>query len=208
MSLPSFLYSQIFVDLPKPEHDFTGQTIVITGGNVGLGFEAAKHFLMLGASHIVLGVRDLSKGKAAKEKLEQSIERASHIDVAQLDMENYQSVGNFAASISNMRRVDVLVLNAGKMDQEFYIAEKDESTITVNVVSTMLLALLVLPKLRGSAQQGRALPRLVIVASDRHVMTNLPEWKTPNTFETLRNKTDYGPDDRYFTFFSTSINCL
>lgn len=73
MSLPSFLYSQIFVGLPVPDHDFTGQTIVITGGSTGLGLEAARHFLRLNASHIVLGVRNMEKGKEPKKtsKLQQ-----------------------------------------------------------------------------------------------------------------------------------------
>lgn len=206
MSLPSFLYSQIFVGLPQPEHDFTGQTIVITGGSSGLGFEAAKHFLRLGASHLVLGVRNLSQAEAAKKELDQSTKRTNHIDLIELEMENYESVQNFAALVSNMSHVDVLLLNAGKIEQEFYIAEKDESTVTVNVVSTMLLALLILPRLRASAHQGKPIPRLVIVASDRHVMTNLPEWKTPNTFEALKNKTQYGADDRYLLSFSDLVN--
>lgn len=196
MSAPAFLYSQLFVSLPVPNHDFTGQTVVITGGNAGLGLEAARYMLKLNASHIILGVRNLPKGQAAKEELQASTGKTTPIDVFQLDMENYESVKAFAASLSALPRVDVAILNAGKMDQEFYIAEKDESTITVNVVSTMLLALLILPKLRESAGDGSPVPRLVIVASDRHVMTNLPEWKTPNTFDTLRAATESGPDDR------------
>lgn len=196
MSLPSFLYSQLFVGLPSPTHDFTGQNIVITGGNTGLGFEAARYLLQLNAASITLGVRTLSKGHAAKNDLEESTGRTGRVSVLQLDMENYESVKSFAASVSALPRVDAAILNAGKIAQEFYIAEKDESTITVNVISTMLLALLLLPKLRTSAQSNKQHPRLVIVASDRHVMTNLPEWKTPNTFDTLRNATQSGPDDR------------
>lgn len=196
MSAPAFLYSQLFVSLPPPDHDFIGQTVVITGANTGLGLEAARHMLKLNASHLILGVRNLSKGHAAKEELQKSTGRTTPIDIFQLNMEDYESVKGFAASVSSLPRVDVAILNAGKMSQEFYIAEKDESTITVNVVSTMLLGLLILPKLRASAQDGRPTPRLVIVASDRHVMTNLPEWKTPNTFATLRAATDSGPDDR------------
>lgn len=197
MSAPAFLYSQLFVSLPPPDHDFTGQTVVITGANTGLGLEAARHMLKLNASHLILGVRNLSKGQSAKEELQESTGKATPIDIFHLDMEDYESVNAFAASVSSaLPRVDVAILNAGKMSQEFYIAEKDESTITVNVVSTMLLALLLLPKLRASAQDGRPTPRLVIVASDRHVMTNLPEWKTPNTFDTLRAATDSRPDYR------------
>ncbi|KAI9371722.1 hypothetical protein BJX61DRAFT_534570 [Aspergillus egyptiacus] len=208
MSAPSFLYSQLFVSLPVPDHDFTGQTVVITGANTGLGLEAARHLLRLNAAHIVLGVRNLSKGQAAKDELRQSTGRTAPIDVFHLDMERYESVQAFAASVSALPRVDVVILNAGKIAQEFYMAEEDESTITVNVVSTMLLGLLVLPKLRASAQQGKPTPRLVIVASDRHVMTNLPEWKTPNTFRTLRAATRSGPDDRYYASKLLSVLCM
>lgn len=196
MSLPSFLYSQFFVSLPLPNHDFTGQNIVITGGNTGLGLEAARHLLQLNAASVILGVRTLSKGHAAKEDLEQSTGRVGRVSVLPVDMEDYESVKSFAVSVSTVPRIDAVILNAGKIAQHFYIVEKDESTITVNVVSTMLLALLLLPKLRVSAQPGNPCPRMVFVASDRHVMTNLPEWKTPNTFDALRNATQSGPDDR------------
>lgn len=197
MSAPSFLYSQLFVGLPQPQHDFTGQTVVITGANTGLGLEAARHLLKLNASHIILGVRNMAKGEAAKKDLEQFSGQTSQVDVFEIDMENYQSVQSFAKQLSTLPRLDVAILNAGKIAQDFYIAEEDESTITVNVVSTMLLALLLLPKLRSSAQAGKPSPRLVIVSSDRHVMTNLPEWKESDTFEALRMKRNYGPDDRY-----------
>lgn len=196
MSLPSFLYSQLFVGLPSPNHDFTGQNIVITGGNTGLGLEAARHLLRLNVASITLGVRTLSKGHAAKQDLEQSTGRAGRVSVLQVDMENYESVKSFAASVSAIPRVDAVILNAGKIAQDFYIAEKDESTITVNVVSTMLLGLLLLPKLCASAQPHNQYPRMVFVASDRHVMTNLPEWKTPNTFDALCNAKRSGPDER------------
>ncbi|KAL4966918.1 putative short-chain dehydrogenase/reductase family protein [Aspergillus stella-maris] len=208
MSLPSFLYSQLFVGLPVPCHDFTGQAIVITGGNTGLGLEAARHMLKLNAAHILLGVRNLSKGQAAREELQQSTGKGDRITIVQVDMERYESVQSFATSVAKLPRVDAVILNAGKIAQDFYIAEEDESTITVNVVSTMLLALLVLPKLRASAESGRPSPRLVIVASDRHVMTNLPEWKTPNTFETLRRNTNSGADDRYYASKLLSVLCM
>lgn len=45
------------------------------------------------------------------------------------------------------------LLNAGKVTQEFYLVEGNESTIAVNVVNTFLLALLMLPKLRQAAEE-------------------------------------------------------
>ena len=202
MSTASFIYSQLFSKLPVPTHDFNGQTVVITGGNTGLGLEAARYIVGLNASRVILGVRTLSKGEAAKADIEKSTGRSDVIDIYHVDMENYDSVKSFATEVSKLSRVDAVSLNAGKIAHEFYLAEQDESTITVNVVSTMLLGILLLPKLRESAKEYGTCPRLSIVASDRHMMTNLPEWKTPNTFETLRNNTQSGSDDRYVRFNS------
>lgn len=196
MSVPSFLYSQLFVGLPIPSHDFSGQTIVVTGGNTGLGLEAARHFLTLNASHVILGVRGSSSGEAAIEDLEQSTARGIRVQAFDLDMESYVSVQTFAEAVAALPRVDVVLLNAGKIAQDYYLAEEDESTITVNVVSTLLLALLLLPILRRSAVAPGPIPRLCIVSSDRHVMSTVPQWKTPNTFSTLRAETTAGPNDR------------
>ena len=51
--------------------------------------------------------------------------------------------------------------------------------------NTFLLALLMLLKLRQAAEEYSIVPRIMLVASDRHVMTNLPEWKTENTLQQL-----------------------
>ena len=49
----------------------------------------------------------------------------------------------------------------------------NESTITVNVVSTFLLALLVLPKLQETARLFNVIPTLTIVSSDVHYFTSV-----------------------------------
>jgi retinol dehydrogenase 12 len=73
----NFLYSQFFVTLPKPTKDFTGQTVIATGSNTGLGLEAARHLSRLNASLIIIAVRNLSKGAAAKQNILQSTNRES-----------------------------------------------------------------------------------------------------------------------------------
>jgi retinol dehydrogenase 12 len=52
---------------PDPvEHvDLTGKTVVVIGANVGLGFEAAKHFASMNPKRLVLGCRSQEKGQAA-----------------------------------------------------------------------------------------------------------------------------------------------
>lgn len=46
------------------------------------------------------------------------------------------------------------------------MAEGHESSITINVIGTLLLAVLLLPKLMESAQRFNILPHLVIVTSE------------------------------------------
>lgn len=38
-----FLYSQLCVTPEYPVQSFSGQTVIVTGSNVGLGLEAAHH---------------------------------------------------------------------------------------------------------------------------------------------------------------------
>jgi hypothetical protein len=66
----SYFNSQLFVtpSIP-PTADFTGQTIIITGSNIGLGLEPARHFVRLNATLVILAVRDVRKGKSAKEDI-------------------------------------------------------------------------------------------------------------------------------------------
>ena len=48
--MPNFLYSQLFVYPASPTRSFDGETVLITGANVGLGKEDARCFAQLGTS--------------------------------------------------------------------------------------------------------------------------------------------------------------
>jgi retinol dehydrogenase-12 len=52
---------------PVEHVDLTGKTVVVIGANVGLGFEAAKHFASMNPKRLVLGCRSQEKGQAALE---------------------------------------------------------------------------------------------------------------------------------------------
>src|SRR6187402_445523 len=86
--------------------DQSGRTIVITGGNSGLGFEAAKRLADAGA-HVVLACRDEEKGRDAAARIGGSTE-VQHLDTSSLD-----SVRDFAEGAPE--RIDVLINNAGVM---------------------------------------------------------------------------------------------
>lgn len=68
-----FWYTQHFTRPQLPtDRNFKGRTVIITGANVGLGFEAARHIVQMGASKVILAVRSVDKGEAAIADIEAS----------------------------------------------------------------------------------------------------------------------------------------
>lgn len=190
-SFSQFVYGQLFTQLPKPTASFEGKTVIVTGSNVGLGKEAARHITRNNASTVILAVRSLEKGEAAKKDIEASTGKRGVVKVWQLDMSSYQSLLDFAARASKeLQRLDTAILNAGIAKGTWEVFEKDESTITVNVVSTFLLALSLLPLMKQTANQYNVRPTLTIVASEVHSWAKFPEGNAPDgqIFHELSNK--------------------
>lgn len=84
--------------------------------------------------------------------------------------------------------MDVLLENAGLVTAGFRWAEKNESQITVKVMSTVLLGLLLLPKLKASARDFGVTPHLTGVSSSLHNAANFPDRHSKNIFDELNNK--------------------
>ncbi len=83
---------------------------VVTGGNLGIGFEACRQLATKGIK-VILTSRDEAKGKAAAEKLQ-----AEGLDVIAhpLDVTSAESCDRLAQFLGDLfGRVDVLVNNAG-----------------------------------------------------------------------------------------------
>ena len=97
-----FLASHLFLKLPYPTKEFTGQTIIVTGSNIGMGLEASRHFTRLNAGKVILAVRSPSKGLAAKQSIEASTKRLSVVEVWDLDLTSYDSVKAFAARVNGL----------------------------------------------------------------------------------------------------------
>ena len=208
-----FLRDQ-FARLPYPTTKHTGQTIIVTGSNVGLGLEAARHFTRLDAEKVILAVRNLEKGEAAKRSIEETTSRKNVVEVWQLDLASYESVKQFAKKANELRRLDAVVENAGIATSNFTIFEDNESTITTvreelrsistmanhpskNVVSTFLLALMILPKLQETATKFNVTPYLTVVSSEVHGWTSFAERNSANIFDTLSNKETANMAERY-----------
>lgn len=197
-----FIYSQFFVTPSYPTTSLTGQTAIITGSNVGLGKEAARHIVRLGAAKVILAVRNTTAGEEARQDIISTTKcDSSVVEVWKLDLGSYDSVKAFAKKAeSELDRIDVLLENAGIATDKYKDVEGHESTITVNVVSTFLLALLLLPKLKDTAKKFSTKPRLTIVSSEVHGWTKFAEWKDPNgIFPALDNEKTANMGERYPT---------
>lgn len=194
-----FLYSQLFKQLPSPTGSYAGQTIIVTGSNVGLGKEAARHFVSLGASKLVLAVRNVQRGNEAKADIEASTKCGKDvIHVWEVDMASYASVEAFAARINNdLERVDIFLANAGIAPGKYAVAEGNEASITVNFLSTMLLTALVMPKLKNTAKLYKTRPTLTIVTSDVHAHTTFPQKSAPDG-EILATVNDKATAEKYW----------
>ncbi|KAG8165140.1 hypothetical protein KVR01_005415 [Diaporthe batatas] len=195
--MANFLYSQLFVKPAYPTRMVNGQTVIVTGSNTGLGKEAAKHFARLGAAKLILAVRNIKAGSAAKAEIERATQCApGTVEVWALDLGDYASVKAFAGRASReLERVDVLCENAGVAGGKKEMVGGHERHITINVISTLLLALLMLPKLRETASRFGVKPRLTIVSSEVHGWCKFPERDEPSVLAALDASDDM--EERY-----------
>ncbi|KAH8811154.1 putative short-chain dehydrogenase [Xylogone sp. PMI_703] len=182
------VWDQLFTKLPVPTSNWSGQTVIITGSNGGLGLETARHIVRLGAERLIMAARSVPKGEEARKSILTSNPSTScTIEVWPLDLASYASVISFAERAEReLTRLDCVIQNAGMAKMSFEMTEKDETNITVNVISTMLLTLLLLPKVKQTAKNENLemKPRITIVSSASHVTTTIP---TSNILPTLND---------------------
>ena len=94
--------------------DLSGKTIIVTGGNSGIGYEAARQFARKGAM-VVLACRSMEKGRAAAAAIRDA-HAGAKLGVMQLDLAELASVRAFADAFRQQhRQIDVLCNNAGVM---------------------------------------------------------------------------------------------
>ncbi|KAK6849885.1 short-chain dehydrogenase [Apiospora arundinis] len=187
LPLLQFLISQ-WTSLPYPTTDCTDKVVIVTGGNVGLGLEAARHFARLNAAKVIIACRNIEKGNAAKTDIESSTpNRKGVVEVWQLDLTSFENVKDFCRRADQqLDRLDILLENASVLTMDFAEHEGYEEQITVNVLSTFLMALLLLPALRRTATRYNALPHLTIVSSDAHVVTPFHCRDAPSILQALK----------------------
>ncbi|MEF8902063.1 MAG: oxidoreductase [Halovenus sp.] len=96
--------------------DCTDKTVLITGANSGLGFEAAKAFAANGAT-VIMACRSTDRGRQAATGIRDSIgNTGATLNVKQCDLASLGSIESFAADVDrNYDAIDILCNNAGVM---------------------------------------------------------------------------------------------
>ena len=142
-----------------------GKTVVITGGNTGIGKETAR-ILAWRKARVIIGCRNITKGlQAAAEIIENTGNR--NVEVKKLDLSSFKSVRKFAEEINEEDRVDVLINNAGYFGPYLSTVDGLDNTIQVNYLSHFLLSHLLLDKLKSCSPS-----RIVNVSSEQHAQVS------------------------------------
>lgn len=179
-----------FVPTPYPTTSFKGKTIIVTGSNTGIGIEAARHFTRLGAHRVILAVRNLEKGEAARLNIETSTLRLDVVEVWKLDMASFASVMQFVERVNGLERLDICLLNAAIVATKWNVTEDGwEESLQVNLLSTALLALHMLAKQTASARAHPGhTPHLTMTVSVAYELTKFPQRNETNILEFLNRK--------------------
>ena len=141
------------------------KTVIITGGNSGLGYYCAEAIAKSGQDwHIIIASRNLSKVEAAVRNLMTGTEYP-YIEGMALDLASLASVRQFAQDVIAGERppLQSIVCNAGIqiVSDTLYTEDGFEMTFGVNHLGHFLLVNLMKPHLSDRA-------RIAFVSSDTH----------------------------------------
>lgn len=160
--------------------DVSGRTVVITGGNGGIGFEAAR---VLARRHakVVIACRSVERARAAASAITAANPDAA-IEVMELDLASLASVRAFADAFHRQyRRLDVLCNNAGVMALPYRrTADGFEMQFGTNHLGHFALTGLLADLLLGTAGA-----RVVTVSSGMHHVGSM-------RFDDLQSEHGYG----------------
>jgi NAD(P)-dependent dehydrogenase (short-subunit alcohol dehydrogenase family) len=143
--------------------DMSGKTVVVTGGNSGIGLETAAALAGAGA-RVIITARDAARGGAAVDEIK-SRRPSGPVELSVFDLGRFESVRAGADDLlARLDRIDVLVNNAGLvLTRRRETVDGYETTFQVNHLGPFLLTNLLLDRIEAS---GPA--RIVNVSSTAH----------------------------------------
>lgn len=170
-----------------------GKTVIITGGNSGVGKETARDLARRNA-RVILACRNLKKAQQVADEIFR--ETNQRVVIKHLDLASFKSVREFAKDINQSEsRLDVLINNAGIVNYTDKKVTEDgyELCFQSNYLGHFLLTLLLTGLLKKTAPS-----RVVNVSSSLHLFgsvsrikehalgTNPPRHPFVNYFDTKK----------------------
>ena len=146
------------------------KSVVITGGNSGLGFEVAKKVAKDKDYQIILACRNLEKGENAKNDIITETGN-ENVKVVKINTSSLDSVRNAAVEICDITdEIYALVNNAGvsAMGNAGTTADGFENVFETNYLGHFLLTMLLLPHIKEG--------RIYNISSDMHNPPGGVEW--------------------------------
>lgn len=165
--------------------DQRGSIAVITGGNSGIGYEAALALAGKGA-RVILAVRSAEKGQAAAAAIQRAHSGAA-VEVMALDLSDLDGVRRFATTfLQRFESLPLLINNAGVMALPYgCTADGFEMQFGTNHLGHFALTGLLLPAIMAAPHA-----RVVVVSSGLHERGTID-------FDNLDGKRAYSPWGAY-----------
>ena len=142
-----------------PARQFSREdTIIVTGGNAGIGYEVARELASRGC-RVILACRDADAGHLAASNIRQVSGNADVLCMA-LDLASLRSVQTFAANLQTRNyNIYALICNAGVWmpDREAKTKDGFELHFGVNHLGHFALIRLLVPHMENSGTDSRIL---------------------------------------------------
>ena len=140
------------------------KTVIITGGNSGLGYACAREIAQDKHWFVILACRNLTKANRAVIQLKEET-KSDRIKALNLDLADFSSIRALATELieCDLSPLGAIICNAGVqfVRRQTYTQAGLETTFTVNHLGHFLLVNLLLSKLTASA-------KIIVVSSDTH----------------------------------------
>lgn len=163
--------------------DQTGKTVIVTGANVGIGYETALALYNAGAT-VMLACRDPKRAKDGLAEL-QKTNGKGQLESAKLDLSDLDSVKRFSKDfIQNHHQLDILINNAGvSMPPASKTKQGYELQFGVNFLGHFALTGLLYPLLKSTPNS-----RIVTVSSNGYqtAVIDFDNLKSEISYEPLR----------------------
>ncbi|TFY72720.1 hypothetical protein EVG20_g311 [Dentipellis fragilis] len=195
--------------LPALEHyDLTGQVIIITGANAGIGYECARYILAKGATKVIAACRNEKKSQEAIRKLLSETKREEGaVEYWHLELASLASVRAFAKRfLESGLPLNTLISNAAISEiGKVLTTDGLDALVQINHISPMYLAMLLYPALkRTGAVEGGPPSRFIGVTTEGAFFTGFPESADPRPVKTVSERV-YDASEEDVSYFTSKI---